>query len=87
LYFFPLNFYLSGWIIRGFIGEGLGYPRDELVNWFRQAMDFLELGRQEWPNVPKDDRGAIFEKSFIQGVKRLHLNAYLTVRKRNTLSD
>lgn len=81
-YVFPsLNIFSRGWIIRGFVGEEFGYPQDEVVDFFKRVVDFLELGRREWPNVHKDNRGVIFEMSFIQGVKRLHLNAYVVVRE------
>ena len=38
-----------------------------------RALEFLEWGRKEFANVHKDDRGAVFERSWIRGVKRQHL--------------
>jgi stress-induced-phosphoprotein 1 len=47
---------------------------------FMNAVDVLEWGRNQWPDVSKDDRGAIFEKSFIRGAKSMFLEAMHEVR-------
>ena len=44
---------------------------------YEKALDILQWGRQEWDGVPKDDRGAVFEDTFIRGVRGLHLDAYM----------
>jgi hypothetical protein len=44
-------------------------------DFYRHALDVLEWGRQTWPNVPKAERGVIFELSFVRTVKKLCLGA------------
>ena len=46
---------------------------------YRNAVEVLEWGARVWKDVPKSDRGAIFEPSFIRGVKRLHLKSQMKV--------
>lgn len=50
------------------------------VEFFTRAIDILEWGRRVWKDVPKDDRGAIFEVTFVRGVKRLYMSAMHQVR-------
>lgn len=49
------------------------------LKYFKQAVNIIEFGRATWPSVHKDDRGAIFENSFLFGVKRMTLPAYMDV--------
>ncbi|KAJ7204448.1 hypothetical protein GGX14DRAFT_647064 [Mycena pura] len=43
----------------------------------------LEWGRRNYPNVPTEDRGVIFEPSFVRAIRRLYISAVvgLYVRK------
>jgi hypothetical protein len=38
-----------------------------------RVIDVLDWGRRIWSSVPVDDRGVIFELSFIRGVKQQRL--------------
>ena len=51
-----------------------------LPEYYRNAVEVLEWGARIWKDLPKSDRGAIFEPSFIRGVKRLHLKSQMKVR-------
>lgn len=40
----------------------------------------VEWGRKEWANVNMLDRGFLFEKSFLRGIKKLQLQHMVHVR-------
>ncbi|EDR15294.1 uncharacterized protein LACBIDRAFT_291776 [Laccaria bicolor S238N-H82] len=65
---------VRAWIIQAFIQNSFG-RHTAGVEFFSRAVDVLEWGRRVWKDVPKDDRGAIFEVTFVRGVKRLYLSA------------
>ncbi len=60
--------------------DGLQNNPGSAVNWFTHAIDVIERGRTIWKDVPKDDRGAVFEATFLRGIKVLRLDSYLHVR-------
>ena len=45
------------------------------LEYYGRVIDVLDWGRRVWHNVPKDDRGAIFQPTFLRGVKRMRLSA------------
>lgn len=53
---------------------------DNGVQFLKRAVDLLEWGRNVWKNVHKDDRGAIFQDTFLRGVRSLHLKMFMNVR-------
>ncbi|KAJ2927285.1 hypothetical protein H1R20_g9809, partial [Candolleomyces eurysporus] len=60
----------TAWFRSQFVGH-FDFAHEMLMN----ALDVLEWGRNQWPDVSKDDRGTIFEKSFIRAVKLMLLEA------------
>jgi hypothetical protein len=65
--------------MRGFYQGAIG-DKPAAIEFFRRALDILEWGSSKWKDVPRDDRGAIFESSFIRGVRKLYLDALWEVR-------
>lgn len=49
------------------------------VEYYSRAVEILEWGRHTWKDVPLNDRGPIFELTFIRGVKRLYMTALMGV--------
>lgn len=47
---------------------------------YRDTLDLLEEGRKIWKNVPNGIKGAVFEDTFVRGVRVLHLEAFRNVR-------
>ncbi|KAG1770956.1 hypothetical protein EDD22DRAFT_976982 [Suillus occidentalis] len=47
------------------------------VEYYRRALDLVEWGRTIWKDVPKSSRGAIFEHSFLIGVRSLYLKMFM----------
>jgi len=55
--------------------ESLNGNRAVGSEFYRHILEILEWGRRIWSDVSKEDRGVIFELSFVRGVKRLYLTA------------
>jgi hypothetical protein len=74
-----LTCYHSCWIMRGFIEGGLRGKHGLTVEFLSRAIEVLNWGRIAWKNVSRDDRGAIFEDTFVRGVRAMHMNAFMEV--------
>lgn len=46
---------------------------------FLRVLDILEWGRALWHNVSKDDRGVIFELTFIRGIRKVYISTLMKV--------
>ena len=49
------------------------------LQFYNEAIELLEWGRQVWRDVPASDRGAVFEDTFLIGVKNIRLECYMNV--------
>ncbi|KIK51357.1 hypothetical protein GYMLUDRAFT_252137 [Collybiopsis luxurians FD-317 M1] len=74
----PLRGYRS-WIIQGFYQGGLFQNVVAEIEFIGRAIELIKWGREQFENVPKEDRGVIFEETFLRGVQMLHLEALLKV--------
>lgn len=70
---------ISGWIIHGHFGKLNNTPREELYACYDRACKLIELGRQEWPDVPRQVRGTTFDLTFLRGVKTIRMDEYMKV--------
>ncbi|KAF7798630.1 hypothetical protein EIP86_009852 [Pleurotus ostreatoroseus] len=68
---------VRAYIMRGFMETGLRGRADVGVEFIGKAIEIIEWGRQVWRNVRKEDRGVIFEETFLRGVQSLHLETYM----------
>lgn len=66
--------------MRGWLEGGLGGAKSATVEWLGRALEVLDWGKTAWKNVSRTDRGAIFDSTFIRGVRSLHLDAFMEVR-------
>ncbi|KAJ3846886.1 hypothetical protein EV368DRAFT_52086, partial [Lentinula lateritia] len=65
------------WIIQGFVQGG---PYRNLVGhleYLSRAIDIIKWGREQFRDIQKDVRDAIFKATFLRGVQTLHLAAFL----------
>ncbi|KAF8958005.1 hypothetical protein BDZ97DRAFT_1906614 [Flammula alnicola] len=65
---------VRAWLMCGFLAASTG-RRLVAMEYYSRAIDVLDWGRQVWQNVSVEDRGVIFEKTFVRGAKRLRLSA------------
>jgi hypothetical protein len=40
-----------------------------------RVLEVLDWGSRVWKDIPTSDRGCIFERTFIRGIRRLHVMA------------
>ncbi|KAG2022691.1 hypothetical protein CC2G_000419 [Coprinopsis cinerea AmutBmut pab1-1] len=70
---------VRAWIFTAYIRSDPATNQRLLADdFYGRALDLCDWGRQQWPDVPRGDRGAIFELSFIRGIKRLKLENMFT---------
>ena len=55
---------------------------ESAVQFFTSALDLLQWGNERFRNVSFEDKGAVFQPTFIRGVKCLRLDAFIKVRYR-----
>ncbi|KII90584.1 hypothetical protein PLICRDRAFT_106955 [Plicaturopsis crispa FD-325 SS-3] len=65
------------WILRGFLQGGLKQDHHIAVEFYDRAIEVLNWGRQVWRGVRAEDRGTVFEASFVRGVRHLRIEAYM----------
>ncbi|KAL5525220.1 hypothetical protein ACEPAF_9089 [Sanghuangporus sanghuang] len=68
---------VRGWIMRAFLSAGMKKDYMDAEQFYRNAIDVLERGREIWSDVEKDERGSIFEHTFVFGVRAIHLEAFM----------
>lgn len=66
------------------VEAGLQRAHELAVERYDKALAILKWGREKWKGVPKEDRGTIFEDSFVRGVRDMRLEAYMEVRYINS---
>ncbi|OAX32805.1 hypothetical protein K503DRAFT_804927 [Rhizopogon vinicolor AM-OR11-026] len=72
-----LSVTVRAWIMRASVEGNLREEPQAAVQYFKRALDLLEWGRTIWKDVPKDNRGAIFEDTFLTGVRGLYLKMFM----------
>lgn len=65
--------------MRAFVLDGANGNSAEALQYYDQVIEVLEWGRQVWRHEPKDNRGAVFEATFLRGVKALRMDCYMKV--------
>lgn len=69
--------------MRAFMEDRLKNDTDAALQFLTSALELLRWGAEYWKEVPENDKGAIFQTSFIRGVKCMHLNIFMKVRTRS----
>lgn len=73
-------------MLRGFFENSLQINPVAALDYYERAIEIIEWGRQVCRNVSKDDRGVIFEATFLRGVKSLRLDAAMKVWRKCRIS-
>ena len=66
-------------ICRAFLESGITQKFANAVDLYDKVLKVMRWGRDEWPTASKDDRGAVLEDTYVLGVRRLRLMAYMQV--------
>ncbi|KAJ3869181.1 hypothetical protein EV359DRAFT_77009 [Lentinula novae-zelandiae] len=65
------------WIIAGFVISRVGNNFQLGVEFHRNALNMINWGRKVWRDVPKSERGVIFDLSFRRGVWNMYLDTLM----------
>ncbi|KAM5537059.1 hypothetical protein V8D89_009205 [Ganoderma adspersum] len=68
---------VRAWIMRGFIEYRLNENFESALEFYTSALDLLQWGRVLWKDVPFEDKGSVFQSTFIRGVKGMRLDMLL----------
>ncbi|KAJ7285306.1 hypothetical protein C8J57DRAFT_1709540 [Mycena rebaudengoi] len=78
-----LSVTIRAWIMRGVMEGGLRQRYDVAKEFFKRSLEVLRSLRESWILVPTQDRGVIFQKSFVFGVGHRYIDAIMQSFDRN----
>ncbi|KAI9574032.1 hypothetical protein HD554DRAFT_582539 [Boletus coccyginus] len=82
-----LSVVIRGWIMRAIFDKQLKNASHVAVERLKQTLELLHWGRQVWRDVSKDDRGVIFQDTFVVGVKVIYLDALMEAHAKGPAAD
>lgn len=65
--------------MRGFMEYRLNENFESALEFYTSALDLLQWGRELWKDVSFEDKGAVFQPTFIRAVKGMRLDMLLAV--------
>ena len=65
--------------MRALMEAGLKKNLSGALEFYTSALEVLKWGSGEWKDVPFDDKGSIFQPTFIRGVNCLRLDTLMNV--------
>ncbi|KAJ7588129.1 hypothetical protein C8J56DRAFT_860833 [Mycena floridula] len=75
------------WILRGFLDSGLRQNYAGFVEFMNNAVEVITAGQEVWKDVPREQRGTIFDDSFLRGVLNLQLDAFTKAYRTKSSPD
>ncbi|KAI0358985.1 hypothetical protein OH77DRAFT_1396325 [Trametes cingulata] len=72
-----LSLTVRTWIMRAFMQGNLTDDVNAALDFFTSAIEVLQWGIQFWRDVPQAVKGAMFQDSFVRGVKCLRLDVMI----------
>ncbi|KAH8086614.1 hypothetical protein BXZ70DRAFT_1011706 [Cristinia sonorae] len=68
---------IRSYIMRGFMEATVKNNHSAGVEFIGRALEILRWGCETWKDVAQDDKGAIFQESFVRGVHALYIEIYM----------
>jgi len=65
--------------MRAFFEDVLRNNAETALEFYTSAIEVLKWGAERWKDVPSEEKGAIFQPTFMRGVKCLRLDALMKV--------
>lgn len=65
--------------MRAFLQGGLKKDWDVALEFYTNAIEVIEWGQTVWKDASREERGTIFDRTFVRGVRRLRLEAFMQV--------
>ncbi|KAG2143156.1 hypothetical protein BD769DRAFT_1037172 [Suillus cothurnatus] len=72
-----LSVTVRAWIMRSMLESHLRGGPEVGIQFLKRAVDLLEWGRNIWKNVSNEDRGTIFQDTFLRSVRGMHLKMFM----------
>ncbi|KAG1883857.1 hypothetical protein F4604DRAFT_1952768 [Suillus subluteus] len=72
-----LSVTVRAWIMRSMLESHLREGPEVGLQFLKRAVDLLEWGRNVWKNVANEDRGTIFQDTFLRSVRSMHLKMFM----------
>ncbi|KAI0762752.1 hypothetical protein C8Q74DRAFT_1371747 [Fomes fomentarius] len=73
-----LSLTVRSWIMCAFFEATVNNDPETALVWLNSALEVLVWGRERYSGVSSEEKGAIFQHTFIRGVKCLRLNEFMT---------
>ncbi|PPQ99536.1 hypothetical protein CVT24_005326 [Panaeolus cyanescens] len=70
---------VRAWIVSGCLSSRMSNQSGPAYEFFSRAIELLEWGRIMWKDVSTEERGVVFERSFIRGIKRMKLESMIAI--------
>ncbi|KAJ7471541.1 hypothetical protein B0H11DRAFT_2040437 [Mycena galericulata] len=68
---------IRAWIMRGVMEGGLRQRHDVALEFYKRSLETLRGLRSEWLLEPKENRGVVFENTFMFGIQNLYIEAIM----------
>lgn len=68
-----------GWIMRAFFESSLKDNVETGLDFYTSAIEILNWGAELWKNASSEEKGAIFQLTFVCGAKCLRLDVHMQV--------
>ncbi|KAE9402428.1 hypothetical protein BT96DRAFT_937225 [Gymnopus androsaceus JB14] len=70
---------IRAWIMQGFLQHGLHRNTLASLEYFGRAIELIKWGRVQFSDVQTENRGIIFEDTFLRSVQVLHLDSLIKI--------
>ncbi|KAG6374418.1 hypothetical protein JVT61DRAFT_4455 [Boletus reticuloceps] len=74
-------------LMRAILDSKLRQAPHVAVERMKEILQILQWGRQIWRDVPKDDRGAVFQDTFVRGIKAIYLETLMSAHAKAAAAD
>jgi hypothetical protein len=65
--------------MNGFIAQTVNNKPEAALDFYGQTILFIEWGRAKWSQVNRQDRGMIFEETYLRCVRRFFFQSFMAV--------
>ncbi|KAJ7199143.1 hypothetical protein GGX14DRAFT_468114 [Mycena pura] len=72
-----LSITIRSWIMQAVFNSGMRQLHDVAVEFYKNSLHVIRTLKESWILESKDDRGAIFEKTFIFGIQNRYIEALM----------
>ncbi|KAJ7679115.1 hypothetical protein DFH06DRAFT_505391 [Mycena polygramma] len=82
-----VSFTVRAWIMQGIMNTSMRHMPEVAAEFYKNSLHVIRTLKEHWINESKKDRGTIFEKTFIFGIRQLYLEAIMQCYKGEDSSD